>query len=101
MFKAGMKLEAFYNLLVKEITATDKDTVTIEVEHRKDVIEISQKFAQKTNFYRSYIIRTILESLVAVVLICWLCAHGLPVTLEVRNFVFILETKNNFLKLNK
>ena len=51
VFKSGMELESFYNLLVKEITATENETagtaggntVSIKMENRKDVIEISQK----------------------------------------------------------
>ena len=113
-----MKLESFYNLLVKEITtdigngksddavieddgnqsseiptienetaATAVDNiVSIEIENRKDVIEIAQKFLNKTNFYTSYLIRAILDLLIGIGAITWLYDDGISVTSKVRSF---------------
>ena len=85
-----MRLEVFYNLLVKEITegggitASDKPEQTSGfMENRKDVLELSQKFSGKTNFFFSYVFRSILEILLAAGLLVFLCIVGLPTVLDV------------------
>ena len=83
-----MKLDTFYNLLVKEMnerssTANPGDACVF-VENRKDVIEISQTFLKKTDFYRSYVARTVMEVVLATIMLTWLCVYGLPETLEVQ-----------------
>ena len=90
IFKANMRLEVFYNLLVKEITegggitASDKPEQTSGfMENRKDVLELSQKFSGKTNFFFSYVFRSILEILLAAGLLVFLCIVGLPTVLDV------------------
>ena len=49
--KSNVKMESFYNLLVKEVTeeetANTKNTVSIFMENRKDVIKLSQQFLIK------------------------------------------------------
>ena len=91
IFKANMKLETFYNLLVKEITegggvtASDKpENASGFMENRKDVLELGQKFSGKTNFFFSYVFRSIMEILLAVALLAYLCIDGLPTVLDVR-----------------
>ena len=90
IFKANMRLEVFYNLLVKEITegggitASDKpEQASGFMENRKDVLELSQKFSGKTNFFFSYVFRSILEILLAAGLLVFLCIVGLPTVLDV------------------
>lgn len=93
-FNAGIKLDAFYNLLVKECMSSDEasslDRNTGEhmastfIENRKDVLELSQKFLNKTNFYSSYLSRTILDVIVSVGMLVYLGYVGLPVVLSVR-----------------
>jgi hypothetical protein len=86
-----MKLTTFYNLLVKEITSSegvtsdepDKMGVPRFAENRKDVLELSQKFLSKNNFYISYICRTVMEILLATGLLVFLTLVGLPTVLEV------------------
>ena len=84
-----MKLETFYNLLVKEITESGGVTAADEpgqsgfMENRKDVLELSQKFRDKTNFFFSYVFRSILEILLAAILLVFLCVAGLPTVLDV------------------
>ena len=90
IFKANMRLEVFYNLLVKEITegggitASDKpEQASGFMENRKDVLELSQKFSGKTNFFFSYVFRSILEILLAAGLLVFLCIVGLSTVLDV------------------
>ncbi len=70
IFKAGLKLDAFYNLLVSESllegavsTSTDEKSkkVTkaafIEMENSKLVVEVAQSFSQSSSYFWSYLIR--------------------------------------------
>ena len=72
MFKANMKVEALYNLLV----APGENSVLSYVDSRKIVIELGQKFLKTNNFYRSYKYRTITEMSLAFVMLS-VCAIGL------------------------
>ena len=88
-----MKLTAFYNLLVKEITEdkkSDEKQVSYFMENRKDVIELSQKFLNKSNFFASYVTRTLFEMVIALALLAVLIAYGIPVFLEVINLHYCL-----------
>ena len=104
IFKANMKLTSFYNLLVKEITSSegvasidpDKKGIPNFAENRKDVLELSQKFLPKKNFFCSYIIRTIMEVILAAVLLAFLAVQGIPTVLEV-----ITSTLNSLYLENK
>ena len=106
IFKANMRLEVFYNLLVKEITegggitASDKpEQASGFMENRKDVLELSQKFSGKTNFFFSYVFRSILEILLAAGLLVFLCIVGLPTVLDVSISEISINDFNH--KLNK
>ena len=57
--------------------------VSVFVENRKDVIEISQSFLKKSAFYRSYVIRAVMELVTGLLLLTWLLVYGLQETLEV------------------
>ena len=86
-----MKLESFYNSLVKEITASEgvtagdsgEKSISTYMENRKEVLELSQKFLSKTNFYNSYVSRTIMEIILAVGLLVYLGVAGIPTVLAV------------------
>ena len=86
-FKAGKKLTAFYNLLVKEEKdeTDNKNDKEIEkydgqtVDDRKDVIEMAHSFTSQDNFLLSYLLRTVIELLFAMFLLIWLCVYGVPV----------------------
>ena len=71
IFKAGMKLDAFYNLLVKEgelpnkdvevvDSDTDKDKFTVDIEDSRTTIEVSHSFTSSDNYFLSYLLRTIM-----------------------------------------
>ena len=87
-----MKLDAFYNLLVKEFISSESKksaknkggSVSSFLENRKDVLAISEQFRHKANFYRAYLSRTILETIVAVALLKYLVYVGLPILSDVR-----------------
>ena len=88
-----MKLTAFYSLLVKEITEDKKsesEHVSYFMENRKDVIELSQKFLDKSNFFFSYVTRTLFEMFIALALLAALIGYGVPVFLEVINLHIFL-----------
>ena len=82
-----MKLDKFYNLLVKEMNEESENANSgddcIFVENRRDVIEISQSFLKKATFYWSYVARAVVELTLALIVLSWLCVYGLPETIEV------------------
>ena len=87
-----MKLETFYNLLVKELKTNDSPSETcVFVENRNDVIQISQTFHGKSDFFRSYVMRTIMEVVLGLLMLTWLCVYGLQETLEVNNKIHISD----------
>ena len=95
MFRSGTKLETFYNLLVKEIKETEHGNpgdVNLFVENRKDVVEISQTFLRKSSFYRSYVTRTIAETILGILMLVWLCLFGLDEVMEVHS----LKSSGNY-----
>ena len=78
MFKAGLKLDTFYNVLVKDMLEPSgvaqqekKDTdPEVELENTKTAIEIKHSFLNTwSNFFLSYLIRTLCEFIVAGVLL--------------------------------
>ena len=69
VFKAGLKLDAFYNLLVSEsildtavsTSTNDKQQVTsakfLELQDTKMVFEVAHSFSQSSSYFYSYFIR--------------------------------------------
>ena len=91
-----MKLDCFYELLVKDVESSASDKATkqspdCQMEDHKDVIEISHKFRSSTNFYFSYLLRTIVELVMAALLLTWLCMRGIPVLYKVCSCTAFVE----------
>ena len=84
IFKAGMKLDIFYNLLVKEPEPGKESAIAIDIEDKKDVIEVSHRFRQSQNFFFSYVTRSILEFLIAALVLVWMGVFGFPVIAKVK-----------------
>ena len=92
-----MKLTTFYNLMVKEIAESEGMTSSEPVrkgvpdieENRKDVLELSQKFLSRNNFYASYVGRTIMELILSIGLLIFFCGIGIPTVLQVINARFL------------
>ena len=89
--KAGLKLDAFYNLLVREslldgavTTSTNEKNQTVTkaqfvgIEDTKLVFEVAQSFNQSSSYFYSYLIRTLSEFAVASFLLAWLLISGIP-----------------------
>ena len=86
VFKVGMKLEVFYDLLVKELNTNETNNpadTLIFVEKRKKVIEISQTFHGKSDFFHSCVWRTVIDHISDLLMLSWLCINALRETLEV------------------
>ena len=96
MFKSGMKLNKFYNLLVKDIDTKNQSTgskllasaesakcqttvnnVWEQCQTKRNVIELSYSFNHTTNFYYCYVLRTIGELTMTAGLLTWLIYHGM------------------------
>jgi hypothetical protein len=81
-------LESFYNLVVRDVTSSGDGTADF-VENRKDIIELSQSFRNKSSFYYSYVFRTVMEVAISVVFLVVLTVFGIEETLGVRIFIGI------------
>ena len=90
--KAGLKLDAFYNLLVREslldgavATSTNEKTQTVTkaqfvgIEDTKLVFEVAQSFNHSSSYFYSYLIRTLSEFAMASSLLAWLIIKGIPI----------------------
>ena len=90
--KAGLKLDAFYNLLVREslldgtvATSTNEKNQTVTkaqfvgIEDTKLVFEVAQSFNHSSSYFYSYLIRTLSEFAVASSLLAWLIIKGIPI----------------------
>ena len=82
IFKAGHKLESFYELVVKDILDDEDEdnekNKEAEQSNAKTTVELTQSFSDGANFYYSYLLRTSLEILTALYLFQWLLFHGIP-----------------------
>jgi len=93
VFQAGLKLETFYKFLVKEnilggeqnnkeqaAETTEGKVVAIDaVDGGKEAIEIKQSFKGNNNYFLSYMVRTLLEIIIAGGLLLWIILRGLTV----------------------
>ena len=89
--KAGLKLDAFYNLLVREslldgtvATSTNEKNQSVTkaqfvgIEDTKLVFEVAQSFNNSSSYFYSYLIRTLSEFAMASSLLAWLLIRGIP-----------------------
>jgi len=72
-FKTGPLLDDFYNL-VKD---GDEDVAT-DLDGSRHAIEISHRFSKKSNYWLSYMVRTISELTIALALFTWMMVIGIP-----------------------
>ena len=84
---SGLRLESFYNLMVKDVIATEENPednkMPTFMEKRRAVIELSQKFTQGNTYYTAYLRKSILTLILAIGLLVYLFARGLSVSYEV------------------
>jgi len=82
IFKAGLKMERFYKLLLREnILVKDEDGKITDVaedftDGGREAIEVRQSFRRSSTYFMSYLGRTILEIIIAIGLIAWMSATG-------------------------
>jgi len=84
IFEAGDKLEQFYNLLLKENVLDNKPipeggACQLVADGGREAIEIRQSFKHSNNFFISYLVRTILEIIVALLLLIYSIVEGVPI----------------------
>jgi len=84
IFESGNKLEKFYNLLLKENVldakvAKDGGACQLTLHGGREAIEIRQSFKNSNNFFISYLVRTILEIVVALLLLIYSIVEGIPI----------------------
>ena len=79
-FKAGNKVEKFYNLLVKEkILGDEAGEATSDHDGGVEAMELRISFKQSSSYFYNYLARTVVETLVALVLLVYMCWRGLPI----------------------
>ena len=84
--KSGLKLDSFYNLLVKECISTDQFGGKIGptfIEKRKDIIELSQTCTKNTSFYVAYLRKTLIGLVFDLGLLAYCCVRGVPILYKV------------------
>jgi len=84
IFQAGLKLETFYKFLVQENVLTvqqkEENACSIDItDGGKEALELKQSFKGNNNYFASYVVRTVIEILIAGVLLIWICVKGIPV----------------------
>jgi len=101
IFKAGLKLDMIYGLLVKDQLLDAKEdkvdsvdmtdgagaAVADDLGNTKAALEVSHSFNEDSNFFFSYIVRTAFELVVAGGLFTILLWKGLPI-LQKEKFIF-------------
>lgn len=97
MFKAGLKLDTFYNLLVKEslecttpvgeVTSDGVTEAIDDLENSKIALEVSHSFSRGSNYFLSYLLRTLCEFIVATGLLGWLIWRGFP-SIQKEEFIY-------------
>ena len=71
-------MDNFYNLLVKDTDNKPGHDLHLDLDGSRHAIEICNRFSKKSNYWMSYLSRTIAELLVALVLLGWVTSYGLP-----------------------
>ena len=101
IFKAGLKLDMIYGLLVKDQLLDAKNekidnvdevdgtsaAVADDLGNTKAALEVSHSFTEVSNFFFSYLVRTACELVVAGGLLAILLWKGLPI-LQKEKFIF-------------
>ena len=108
IFKAGIKLDTFYNLLVKDtLSETHKEATPpptavgdavdgptaggggggYDLEDTRAALEVSHSFSRGSNYFLSYALRTLTELVLAVLLLAWIVWRGVP-AIQAEEFIF-------------
>ena len=84
-FKSGSKLDKFYALLVREkVLKSAGDTKLLNdhsdnIVNGKEAVEIKASFRGSSGYFLSYLLRTMIELLVATILLIYMIWQGLPI----------------------
>jgi len=82
VLKTSMKMDNFYNLLVKEDgdekTKSEVEGLELDLEDSRGAIEVSHSFDHSSYYHLSYVLRTIGELVISSALLVWLVVRGVP-----------------------
>ena len=70
-------MDNFYHILVKD-EDKNNDDLHLDLDQSRHAIEICNRFSKKSNYWLSYVIRSSAELVVALVLLVWVSAFGIP-----------------------
>jgi len=78
IFATGHQITEFHSLLAQSAKSSviTEDSQTSSVEDNIQMVEVRQSFKHGSHFYVSYLLRTLLEFLVALLLSGWLAVYG-------------------------
>ena len=83
VFQAGNKLEKFYSLLVKEKVLGSPDpeegAAHDVVDGGVEAIELRYSFKHSSSYFWSYLTRTMMETMVACILLGYMVVRGVPI----------------------
>ena len=92
--KTGLRMERFYNMLVKEVLDDDNSssTSTLEVggtsyflQKRKNLLQVSHKSTSKSNCLNGYLKKSVADLILSIVFMAYIAIRGLPQLLEVND----------------
>ena len=96
-FNAGAKLEKFYSLLCRENVLGEVKAVVTEggaavcatsnSNGGREAMELRQSFNHSNNYFVSYLVRTVLEIVFALLLLIYICAEGLSILTQADTIV--------------
>ena len=92
--KTGLRMERFYNMLVKEVLDDDNSssTSTLEVggtsyflQKRKNLLQVSHKSTSKSKCLNGYLKKSAADLIISILFMTYIAVRGLPQLLEVRH----------------
>ena len=92
--KTGLRMERFYNMLVKEVLDDDNSssTSTLEVggtsyflQKRKNLLQVSHKSTSKSKCLNGYLKKSVADLILSIVFMAYIAIRGLPQLLEVND----------------
>ena len=97
--KTGLRMERFYNMLVKEVLDDDNSSSTSSLEvggtsyflrKRKNLLQVSHKSTSKSKCLNGYLKKSVADLIISIVFMAYIAVRGLPQLLKVRHG-FILK----------
>ena len=73
----------------------ENNPIAIDIEDRKDIIEVSHRFRTSQNFFYSFATISVLEFLIAALVLVFFAVSGFPVIVKVRIWKYLGTTSGS------